>query len=104
MTKFSVTYERYFPHEEGEEVCDADERGFVVEDVSLREAIEEVGGASEASSWPFTGDHDAWFTNNEYDHDYRTGVTESRSLHMPRNLTPATRRRIARLLGVRIGR
>ena len=39
---FSVTFERYFPHDQGDEVCEADERGFVIENVSLREATESV--------------------------------------------------------------
>jgi hypothetical protein len=103
MTKgFSVTYEIVTP--ESAEECDAAERGFVCENVSLREALAEIDGASEASEWPFDGRNDAWFTNYEYGTDYATGAQESRSLHMPRNLTPATRRRIARLLGVRVGR
>ena len=33
--------------------------------------------------------------------EYETGAQESRSLHFPPELTPASRRRIARLVGVR---
>ena len=39
MRKFSVTFERYFPHDGGEDICEADERGFVIKDVSLRDAV-----------------------------------------------------------------
>jgi hypothetical protein len=103
MPKFSVTYERYLPHPDDEEVCEADERGFVLEDVSLREAVKAVGYVClEADEWPVHAPR--WFTNHEYGNGTREyfeqGISETRSLHVPDGVTAASRRRIARLLGV----
>lgn len=93
--KFSVTYE-IFTSEDSE----ADERGFVLENVGLREAFEAVGGVVvEADCWPVA--HPRWFTNFEYGEDYRTGARETRALHLPPDATPASARRVARLLGLR---
>lgn len=102
---FSVTFERYFPHAD-DDVCEADESGYVVEGVSLRDAIEEAGGtyASYEPSDSRAG-MSRWFTNTRYSDGTREeieqGITESRSLHIPDSVTPASRRRIARLLGGR---
>jgi len=97
MAKFDVTYE-IVTHESAAE-GEAEERGFVAEGVSLREAYKLVGCyALEADCWPVHGPR--WFTNFEYDEDFRTGARESRSLHLPNHLTEASRMRIARLLGV----
>lgn len=106
MPTFSVTFERYFPPEEGEEVCDADERGFVIEGVSLRDAIEEAGGvyASYEASDSRRG-HARWYTNYQYSEGTRewleTGISEVRSFHIPETVTIASRLRIARLLGIK---
>lgn len=107
MAKFSVTFERYFPHEEGEDVCGADEIGFEAESCTLREAIELIGRvAFEADEWPVRAPR--WFTNAEYGNGTREyfeqGISESRSLHIPDGVTDSSRRRIARLLGVKVGR
>lgn len=106
MLKFNVTFERYFPHADDEDVCEPDERGFVSEDVSLREAIEATGGIEsryEANEWPVRAPR--WFTNDSYNEGtiefYTQGISESRSLHLPACVTDSSRRRIARLLGVR---
>lgn len=105
--QFNVTFERYLPHDDDEDVCDADERGFALEDATLREAIAEAGGlraSYEANESPARSPR--WFTNDRYNdgtHEFYTqGITESRSLHIPENVTAASRRRIARLLGVRV--
>jgi hypothetical protein len=102
--RFAVTFERYFPHPDDEDVCDADERGFVLEDVSLRDALAETGGIHacyEADEWPVRAPR--WLTNSEFNDGtrefYEQGVRESRSLHIPHHVTDASRRRIARLLG-----
>lgn len=97
MAKFNVTYEIWTP--EDCEIGDTDDRGFVVEGVSLREAVREIGHyALEADCYPVSSPR--WFTNFEYDEDFKTGARESRSLHLPNHLTEASRMRIARLLGV----
>lgn len=48
---------------------------------------------SERIQWHAINDVLAYRAGNE------TGAHENRSLHFPKSLTPATRRRIARLLG-----
>jgi hypothetical protein len=101
VRKFSVTFDTVTPESaEDGEVADG---GFIVEDVSLREAVEAIGSyAPQPSCYPFDGGQHAWFSHDGYDEDHRTGKRESRSLHVPRDLTPSTRRRIARLLGVKL--
>jgi len=97
MPKFHVTYEIVTP--ESAEVGDAAERGFVAEGVSLREAVDLIGGvAHSADTWPCTlANPPRWFTNEAYNEETR-GV-ENRSLHLPRNVTPSSAIRVARLLG-----
>lgn len=95
---FNVTYEIVTP--ESAEYGDAEERGFIAENVSLREAIDLIGNrADEADCYPVN--HPRWFTNYEYNEDYTTGARESRSIHLPNHLTESSRQRIRRLLGVR---
>jgi len=110
MLGFSVTYERW--DEESLECGDTDDRGYVVENVSLRDALREFdsrGLQVEPSSWPYDPACPyGWFTadntNDGTREFYEQGIQESRSLHLPRDITTSTRRRIARLLGVRVGR
>lgn len=108
-TGFSVTYERW--NQEALEAGDTDDRGFVVENVSLRDAIR-IGleyphpkwcGACEPNdSRP---EYVSWLTFHKWNDGtaeyYRTGVEESRSLHFPDDITETTRCRIARLFGVK---
>jgi hypothetical protein len=103
---FAVTYERYFPHADDEDVCEADESGYVVDSIQLREAIELCGGLHacyHANEYPVRAPQ--WFTvdnvNDGTRKYYEQGISESRSLHIPDSVTPASRRRIARLLGAR---
>lgn len=109
MKGFSVTFERYFPHDDSEDVCDADERGYVIEDVSLRDAMRlglgysrpEWSGYCEPDSYPARNvrwlSFDRW---NECTRDeIERGIRESRSLHFPDNLTESSRFRICRLFG-----
>ncbi len=103
---FNVTYEIVTP--ESAENGDTEENGFIAERVPLREAIhlvnetrtEHVSGVKciETDEYPVRSP--SWITvvNGM---EFLTGAQESRSLHMPDNLTPASRLRIARLLGVR---
>ena len=89
--QFSVTYE--IVTSESAEDGDVAEDGYVAENVSLRDAIDDVGGVC----YEHNGSYE-WFTNHEYNLDYQTGAQESRSLHMPDNATPASCDRVARLL------
>jgi hypothetical protein len=107
MKRFSVTFERFLPHADEADVCEADESGFEAEAVSLRDAIEYAGGlhaSYEANEWPLRAPR--WFTNYNFNDGtreyYEQGITESRSLHIPDNVTDSSRRRIARLLGVKV--
>lgn len=111
MSGFSVTFERYFPHDDGEDICDADERGFVIEDCSFRDAVRlgleycdpSRAGHCEPDSFPAHGVR--WLTFADWNDCTREqieqGIHESRSLHFPANLTEASRRRICRMFGVR---
>ncbi len=104
---FSVTFEQYFSHDDGQEVCDADDRGFVVENVSLREAMRsgleyarpEWCGYCEPDSYPPRGVRWLTFQNwNEGTRDQiERGISETRSLHLPETLTESSRMRICRL-------
>ena len=103
---FAVTYE--IVTEESTADGDAAERGYVCEGVTLREAIDAFTGTRtnrvdsssgiEANEYPVRAPR--WFTINN-GMEYETGEYESRSLHIPEGVTAASRRRIARLLGVR---
>lgn len=108
---FSVTYERYFPHDEGEEICDADERGFVIEDVSLRDAMR-LGLEYVRPEWsghcePNDSDLSAvsWLTFHQWNdctrENIEQGISESRSLHFPRSITGSSAARVCRLFGAK---
>jgi hypothetical protein len=101
MTTFSVTYELVNEDEAAE--GGTDRRGFASEDTSLRDAIISL----------FSGDWPDWNSveANEYpvtcprsitvygSMSWRTGDYETRTLHIPDDVTPSSRRRIVRLLG-----
>lgn len=100
---FSVTYEIITP--ESAEDGDAAESGYVAEGVSLREAIDLVTATDschcaqesiQCDEYPVTSPR--WITVNN-SADYLTVTAENRSLHIPGHITPASRVRIARLLG-----
>lgn len=101
---FDVTYQIVTP--ESAEHGDVEERGFIIENVSLREAIDYLFQtrtsrcdgitAIEADEWPVTDPR--WITVYN-GMEYETGDYESRSIHMPDNITPSSARRIAKLLG-----
>ena len=102
---FSVTYERW--DEAATEAGDTDDRGFVIEGVSLRDALRlgleyrdpSWAGACEASA----SNHRAarWLTFYDWNEGTRerieTGIVEQRSLHIPDSVTPSSRKRIAAL-------
>jgi hypothetical protein len=100
MNKFSVTYE--LVNEEEAEAGGTDRCEFIAENLTLGEAMGILGGyADEADSYPMTlANPPRWFTSYR-EQDWRTGDYESRSLHIPEHVTPSSRLRIARLLGVR---
>lgn len=98
---FSVTYDIVTP--ESAEHGDAAERGWVhpggwhsmADDpskMSLREAIDLVGCLQDVGGW---------FVETDGRVDYRTGAEETRSLHPPRNITPASYGRLQRVLKAR---
>lgn len=105
--KFAVTYEIVTP--ESAEHGDAEERGYVCEDSDLRSALRDVydtrtydgSGISsiDCDSYPATAPRWVTVCNGM---EWTTGAQESRSLHLPASITPASARRIARLAGARI--
>jgi hypothetical protein len=106
MPKFHVTYEIVTP--ESAEQGDVDERGFEIENATLREAIEvvhatrtnRVDGVNSIDASCSRIEDAEWFTITN-GMEFETGAYESRSIHMPSSVTGASRRRIAKLLGVR---
>lgn len=110
MKGFSVTFERYLPHADDEDVCEADEMGFIIDNVSLRDAIclgleyhePSYAGACEPDCYPARGVR--WLTfynwNDCTREQIEQGITESRALHFPDTITDASRARICRLFGV----
>ena len=105
MKRFSVTFERW-THEDIE-LGDTDDRGYVIKDVSLRDAIQ-IGLEYREPSWAGACESDCsnhaltrgitFYNWNEGTREYyETGITEQRSLHLPDDLTPSSRRRITSL-------
>lgn len=92
---FSITYE--IVTEESAEHGEAEESGFEAENITLREAydiLRWIGGHCEASDsnlGPYS-----WLSFFCAADPY-TGETKNYGLHFPRNLTNATRHRIAKL-------
>ena len=97
-TAWRVTYEIVTP--ESSEHGDAEDRGFVDEGCSFRNAVMFVSGhATEPSDYPVR--YARWFTHYNYNNDFMTGAEESRSIHIPDSVSAASRKRIAKLLGCR---
>lgn len=102
---FRVTYE--IVTQESAEHGEADERGFISEGENLREAIADARGTRtchcdgvlsvEADEYPMRAPRSVTISNGM---EFLTGAYENRSLHIPDGITSASRRRIARLLGV----
>ena len=104
---FNVTYEIVTEASAAE--GDVDERGFISEGVRLRDAIADVQATRtnqvdgvECVECSDSNPDDARWVTVYNGMEYVTGAHESRSLHLPDNLTSATRRRIARLVGARV--
>lgn len=82
------------------------ESGWIEEFVPLRDAVKAVretrtNAVDGISSIECSESGAPRFVTVSNGMEFETGAYEERSLHMPRNLTPATRRRIARLVGAR---
>lgn len=96
---FNITYEITTP--ESAENGDFEETGFIIQDASFKEAMEELrwhrGCYVEANEYPVRDPR--WFTFYETGVDYQTGATTNLSLHLPANITASSARRIARLIG-----
>lgn len=99
MSGFTVTYEIITQH--SAQFGDAEERGFVApggwhvnerEEMTLRAALQLCQPQEDCGRW---------WSETDGDTDYRTGAVETRSIHPPRNITPAAYRRITRLLMAR---
>ena len=94
---FAVTEEVYPGDFDPER--DDPESGSRGRDLTLREALKEMEYGMVEPSDSRVGQA-RWFTAYG-DPDYRTGETVQTSLHLPESVTPASRRRIARIMGVR---
>jgi hypothetical protein len=105
MPSFNVTFE--IVTDESAAEGEAAESGFVAENISLREAIENLSAASnscelasiDADSWPISRDNPPRWITYQYGRDWEYGESESRSIHFPRGITASSAIRIARLLG-----
>ena len=93
---FSVTFE--IVTEESAADGEAEERGFICERVGLREALKELFATRTNLVDSCQGlDTSIGILTMVNGMEFETGAYESRSLHMPRNVTGATYGRIARL-------
>lgn len=97
MLKFSVCYELVTPESAGH--GEAESRGFVLESARLRDCLEECSGPYEPSD---SGDSPRWLSFYEHGHGtrqyYEQGIEETRTLHFPETITPASRARVMRLI------
>jgi hypothetical protein len=106
MPLFNVTYEIW---DEGAfEIGETDDKGFISKDVSLSDAISDVLGTSSRRFVGYNVEpncsevNDARWFSVDHGSDIVTGDHETRALHIPDSVTSASRRRIARLLGVNV--
>lgn len=107
MLTFDVSYA--ITTEESAACGDFAESGYIEQGLKLRDAIlavratrtNEVEGieAVECDSMPC--DEPRWITVYN-GMEYRTGDTEQRTLHLPRSITRASARRVARIMGVKL--
>jgi hypothetical protein len=102
--RFIITHEIVTP--ESAEYGDAEERGELDSDLSLRDALRivtatrtrHVGGIECIHAEFHRGAH----VTVDNSMEFLTGACESRTLHIPYTVTKASQRRIARLVGARI--
>lgn len=100
--RFTVTFEIVTP--ESAEDGEAEEMGTISEKVRLRDAIDDVRATrtSKCDGVSFiepseSGPDFRWVTIGN-GMEFETGARESRSIHIPDNVTPSSRARILRLL------
>jgi hypothetical protein len=109
--KFAVTFETYTTDSVSE--GDADARGYLIEAGTLRECVEELNALDaldviEPDCWPISHTHPprsfrATQGSDRYLYaESEDDEGESRTLHLPDSITPASRLRVARLLGVTV--
>jgi hypothetical protein len=107
MKGFSVTFKRW-SHDDIER-GDTDDRGFIIENVSLRDAMT-IGLEYREPAWSgYCEPNDSrvnctrWLSFPQWNdctrENLETGISEERALHFPESLSPASRARIARLFG-----
>lgn len=100
LNKFAVTYEIVTP--QSAEHGEAEEDGFEMEAGTLRDAWQVVrwGAACiEANEYPIISPR--WVMFYGADTSCVDGSIKNYSVHFPANITPASARRVARLLGAR---
>ena len=102
LSNWNVTFSTVTP--ESAEDGDYAETGFEFEGTSFRSAIACFGDVAEsADSWPVDGSV-RWFDSpiiQDRAH-FEQGHDRHLSLHIPAQITPSSRRRLARLLGLRV--
>jgi len=100
LSNWNVTYS--LATLESSEDGDYADTGFEFEGTSFRSAIRCFGDIAEsADSWPVDGSV-RWFDSpiiQDRDH-FELGHERHLSLHIPAQITPSSRRRLARLLGL----
>ena len=97
MSRFLLTFEVITP--ESAEHGEAAQAGVLEESATLRDAFEEMRFAEagiEASDYPATAPR--WITARRTREDFETGEVGNVTLHFPESTTPASRRRVLRLL------
>jgi hypothetical protein len=105
MILFNVTYEKV--NEESAAEGDAFDRGFIVHDVRLRDAVYYVCGSTEPQNLSYCEANDSrhesarWFdfakVNEGTREEIEQGIEESRAIHVPDKVTGASRKRLAKL-------
>lgn len=102
---FDVTYD--ITTTESAEHGENEERGFISQAARLRDAVKDLfetrtcetaAAYIEADCWPITRDTRPRCITVANGPEHSTGDYETRYLHIPEHLTPATARRIARLI------
>lgn len=100
---WSVTYETW--DDEARELGETNDKGWVEDACSFREAVNAAGGVSaeyHPDGYPATPRDVRWLVNHDFCQSFLTSETEERHLHIPDHITPSSRARVLRLLGVRI--
>ncbi len=99
---WNITYETV-THESAEH-GEAKASGYLHEGLTFREAMDALRWARgchvEADSSPISAAYPPrWFTFYEAETDISTGDVTNYALHIPKHITPASRMRVARLIG-----